>query len=87
LEYAFGSWGYTVLRTVYTPESDVLFPAAIERLKRYMHCQCHYRRFPGFGPFCESSKITFTEPNDEMCRRFYLDVVADEANLAPLGGG
>jgi hypothetical protein len=27
--YASGSWGYTILRTVYTPESDTLFPAMI----------------------------------------------------------
>ena len=31
LEYGAGSWGYTVLRTVYTPESDALFPTATTR--------------------------------------------------------
>jgi hypothetical protein len=83
--YAHGSWGYTVLRTVYTPESDTLFPAAIERLKKYVHFWCHYGRFPSYGEYAESRAIAFAEPNDEISRRFYLDVIEDEG-LADLDG-
>jgi hypothetical protein len=84
--YAHGSWGYTILRTVYTPESEVLFPAAIERLKRYVHYRCHYSRFTSYGALCEKFRIDFAEPNEEMSRRFYLDVVEDPKGLAHLDG-
>ncbi len=82
--YATGSWGYTVLRTVYTPESDALFPAAIERLKRYVHYWCHALRYPSYGERGESKVIHSTERNDELYRRFYLDIIEDKAALANL---
>ena len=82
--YGHGSWGYTVLRTVYTPESDVLFPIAMERLKRLVHYWCHYNRFPAYGAFCERERIDYTEPNDQLARRFFLDVVEDREGLAHL---
>ena len=34
--HAQGSWGYTVLRTAYGPESDTLFPTALAGLKSYI---------------------------------------------------
>ncbi|KAA8644581.1 uncharacterized protein ATNIH1004_008786 [Aspergillus tanneri] len=30
-------WGYIIYRTVYTPESDELFPAPLSKLDRYIH--------------------------------------------------
>ena len=85
--YAAGTWGYTVLRTVYTPESDALFPAAIERLKRYVHYLCHHFRFPAYGPLCEREKVDFAEPSEELFRRFYVDVVEDREGLGHLDSG
>ena len=84
--YAHGSWGYTVLRTVYTPESDALFPAAMERLRKHVRFWCHEGRFPSYGERAEQKQITFAEPNDELVRRFHLDVVEDRERLAGLDG-
>lgn len=30
------TWGFTILRTVYTPESDTAFPIAVQTLHRWM---------------------------------------------------
>lgn len=83
---AHGSWGYTVLRTVYTPGSDALVALALDRLKRYVHFWCHHDRFPAFGARCEERRCDFAEPNDELFRRFYLEVVEDREGLAHLDG-
>jgi len=84
--YAHGSWGYTVLRTVYTPQSDALFRAAMERLRKYVRFWCHEGRFPSYGERAEQKQITFAEPNDELARRFHLDVIDDRERLASLDG-
>ncbi|KAK3899426.1 hypothetical protein C8A05DRAFT_18140 [Staphylotrichum tortipilum] len=82
-----GSWGFTVLRTVYTPESDVLFPLAMERLRRVVQYWCHYTRFPGIGASCEEWKVVDGSWNDEVFRRFWLDVVEDREGLGGLDSG
>ncbi|KAH8896327.1 hypothetical protein GQ53DRAFT_761253 [Thozetella sp. PMI_491] len=79
--YARGSWGFTIFRTVYGPESDAQFLAAIEKLKRWVWYDCHYTRFPLFGPVGEERAITYGEPNEELARRVYFDVIEDK-NLA-----
>lgn len=78
--------GYTVPRTVYTPESDTLFPVAIDKLKRYIHYASHFKRFPMFGARCQVICIAHAEPNDEISRRFYLDIIEDKTNLKKLDG-
>ncbi len=85
--HGYSSWGYTVLRTVYTPESDALFPVAMERLKRLIRYWCHYTRFQAYGAYCEESKIDYAEPNEELFRRCFLDVVEDREGLAHLDSG
>jgi hypothetical protein len=85
--YAHGTWGYTMLRTAYTPESDALFPIALERLKGQVRYWCHYTRFLSFGPLCEENRVDFDEPNEELLRRFYLEVIEDRDGLAHLDGG
>ncbi|KAL2193944.1 hypothetical protein P885DRAFT_63492 [Corynascus similis CBS 632.67] len=85
--YAHGLWGYTILRTVYTPESDALFPVAMERLKRLVHYWCHYTRFPAFGALCEEWRVDYAELNEELFRRCFLDVVEDREGLAHLDSG
>jgi len=84
--HAHGSWGYTVLRAVYTPGSDALFAAAVERLRRYVRFWCHQGRFRSYGERAEQLQIAFAEPNDEIVRRFHLDVVEDRERLAGLDG-
>ena len=84
---ASGAWGYTVLRTVYTPESDALFPAMVERVKRLVRYWCHHFRFPAFGPLCERDRVDFAEPSDELFRRFHLDIVQDREGLGHLDSG
>jgi hypothetical protein len=79
--HGWGGWGYAVLRTVYTPESDVLFPLAMERLKAVVRWWVHYYRFPMFGPACEQRKVLDTRWNDEVADRFWLDVVEDKEGL------
>lgn len=65
--HAQGSWGYTVLRTAYSAESDALVPLTLDRLKRYMHYFCHYGRFLGLGALCEEWRVDFSGPNEESC--------------------
>lgn len=76
--HADGSWGYTILRTTYTPESDALFPVALGRLTSYIQWWCRYLRF------CEESGVGFADTNEEVCRRLYFDVVDDRDGLAHL---
>jgi hypothetical protein len=78
------SWGYTILRTAYTPESDALFPIALDRLKSQVRYWCHFTRFRGFGAMCEESRVDFDEPNEELLRRFYIEVVEDWEGLRGL---
>lgn len=84
--HAHGSWGYTVLRTAYTPEADELFHIAIARLKSYVHYWCHYDRFLSYGARCEERCVDFAEHCEEVFRRFHLDVVEDRESLAHLDG-
>jgi hypothetical protein len=81
------SWGYTILRTAYTRESDELFPIALERLMNQVHYWCHYTRFPAFGLVCAENRVDFDEPNKELLRRFYLEVVEDREGLGHLDSG
>ena len=82
--YGWGSWGFTVLRTVYTPESDALFPVAMQRLRGIVRYWCHYTRFPFLGPACARAKIHDAGPNEELFRRCFLDVIQDRDGLAHL---
>jgi hypothetical protein len=85
--YATGSWGYTLLRTVYTPESDVIFSEAIERLKLWVRYALHRHRFPSFGERAQSLAVTEDAPHEELWRRFHLDVIEDEEKLSQLDHG
>ena len=66
---------------VYTPESDVLFPVAMERLRGLVRYWCHFTRFPAFGASCDEGKVVDGEWNEEVARRFWLDVVEDREGL------
>ncbi|KAI4601906.1 hypothetical protein KJ359_010772 [Pestalotiopsis sp. 9143b] len=72
------SWGLTIFRTVYTPESDEAFPQALERLKQRAHLyavgELAVKRLPNQNPLDPA-------PNEELARRFHCDVVEDAALL------
>ncbi|KAK6224552.1 hypothetical protein QIS74_02879 [Colletotrichum tabaci] len=71
IDYASGSWGYTVLRTTYSDESDRLWPAAMDKLKRWVtEYFVHLNRLI-------TNKLDGTL-NDEVARRFVLEVVETE---------
>ncbi|KAK4041885.1 hypothetical protein C8A01DRAFT_34134 [Parachaetomium inaequale] len=85
---AHGSWGYTILRTAYGPESDALFAVALERLKSQVYWWGnHTGRFSAFGALCEEYRVDYDEPNQELFRRFYVEVIEDKEGLAHLDGG
>ncbi|KAK7911780.1 hypothetical protein PG985_014261 [Apiospora marii] len=82
--YARGSWGYTILRTVYTPESDDLFPSAIAKLEKWLRqYYLHIGRFPMWGEQGEADhqKMADGSINDELGRRFRVELVQDAQKL------
>ncbi|KAK1761701.1 hypothetical protein QBC33DRAFT_582207 [Phialemonium atrogriseum] len=60
-----GLWGYTILRTVYTKESDALFPIAIGKLPSKM----------------ATDQKSNGSVNEELGRRFRVEVVEDKDKL------
>ncbi|KAF3807195.1 hypothetical protein GCG54_00008650 [Colletotrichum gloeosporioides] len=70
--YAEGSWGYTVLRVVYTQESDELWPIALQKLNRWI------TRY-----FIHGNRLIKNKPNgeinEELARRFVLKAVKNKA--------
>ncbi|KAK7993989.1 MCM2/3/5 family-domain-containing protein [Apiospora arundinis] len=78
-----------VLRTVYTPESDDLFPSAIAKLECWVReHHLHINRFPMFGEKGRAKHKSDGSLNDELARRFRVDLVQDEnrLNLPRLSG-
>lgn len=72
------TWGFTIFRTIYTPESDERFARAVEELnqlaREYVFDDLSGPREPGQEPFDP-------RPNEELARRFYCDVIQDAATL------
>ncbi|KAK2777867.1 hypothetical protein CKAH01_11913 [Colletotrichum kahawae] len=70
--YAEGSWGYTVLRVVYTQESHALWPIALQKLNLWI------TRY-----FIHVNRLIKNKPdgqiNEELARRFVLEVVENKA--------
>ncbi|KAK7959302.1 uncharacterized protein PG986_004156 [Apiospora aurea] len=73
----------TILRTVYTPESDALFPAAIAKLKRWIRqYYVHKTRFsPWGGEKGEASHKPDGCINAEIARRLRFDILQDAEEL------
>ncbi|KAK6836180.1 hypothetical protein PG987_006675 [Apiospora arundinis] len=77
-----GSWGYTILCTVYTPESNDLFPSAISKLERWVREHpLHINRFPMFGEKGRAKHKSDGSLNDELARCFRFELVQDEKRL------
>jgi hypothetical protein len=74
-------WGFTIFRTVYTPDSNEAVTEALERLAVYAKyfvtkgAQLHPRVRRGEGQFN-------TRPNEELISRYYNELVQDEESLA-----
>ena len=65
----------------------MLFPVALESLKRLVRYWCHCTRFPYFGAAYEEEKDDddeYAEPSEESFYRFLLDVIEDREGLAHL---
>ncbi|OBT80372.1 hypothetical protein VF21_00740 [Pseudogymnoascus sp. 05NY08] len=66
--YAEGSWGYTVLRTTYSDESNTLWPIALENLRRWVtQYFVHLNRL--------ATNSSDSSVNEELGRRFILEEV------------
>ncbi|KAK8021785.1 hypothetical protein PG990_006923 [Apiospora arundinis] len=74
--YARGSWGYT--------KSDDLFPSALAKLEIWVRqYHLHINRFPMWGKRgeAEHEKLSDGSVNDELGRRFRVELVQDETRL------
>ncbi|KAH8807239.1 hypothetical protein F5884DRAFT_788812 [Xylogone sp. PMI_703] len=71
------TWGFTIFRTVYTPESNTQFPLFLEKLDAYVKYSIDEDLRP--APFmAPSGEPPFDpRPNEEMKRRYTNDVVED----------
>ncbi|KFY32426.1 hypothetical protein V493_00218 [Pseudogymnoascus sp. VKM F-4281 (FW-2241)] len=78
--YAEGSWGYTVLRTTYSDESNTLWPVGLENLKRWVtQYFVHINRL--------ATNKSDGSVNEELGRRFILeevDVDSEKLNVPDL---
>ncbi|KFZ12468.1 hypothetical protein V502_07060 [Pseudogymnoascus sp. VKM F-4520 (FW-2644)] len=81
VRYAEGSWGYTVLRTAYSDESDTLWPIGLENLRRWVtQYFVHLNRL--------AANKSDGSVNDELGRRFIIeevDVDSEKLNVPDLG--
>ncbi|OBT50514.1 hypothetical protein VE04_08766 [Pseudogymnoascus sp. 24MN13] len=71
------TWGFTVFRTVYTPQSDVQFPLFLSKLDVYVknNIDDELRSDRFSGPSTEP--LFDSGPNEEMKRRYANDVIED----------
>lgn len=65
------SWGVTIFRTVYTPESDVAFPVIVERINEFMRSY-----FLGIG-----QQPPEPEADREMLSRHVNTIIEDKTTL------
>ncbi|PQE05803.1 50S ribosomal L17 protein [Rutstroemia sp. NJR-2017a BVV2] len=64
------TWGFTIFRTVYTPQSDAQFQSFLSKLNSYVKDYV-FRDLNSPGPPYDSA------PNEELMRRFVNEVVED----------
>ncbi|KAK1767499.1 hypothetical protein QBC33DRAFT_586891 [Phialemonium atrogriseum] len=70
IAYARGPWGYTVLRTTYSDESDALWPIALEKLRRWVVQYFIYYNYL-------ATNKNDSSVNDELGRRYIVEVLED----------
>lgn len=72
------TWGFTIYRTVYTPESDAMFPKVLDRIREYVErivyadIKMWRKKHPCEDPLDPT-------PNDELMKRYQNDVIEDPA--------
>ncbi|KAF4482118.1 hypothetical protein CGGC5_v010001 [Colletotrichum fructicola Nara gc5] len=71
LTYAQASWGYTILRTAYSEESNALWQEVIEKMKRWV------TQYLVYIDYLRSNKSD-ASVTKEIARRFAVDVVEDQ---------
>ncbi|CAI0651010.1 unnamed protein product [Colletotrichum noveboracense] len=69
--YAQGSWGYTILRTAYSEESNALWQVVLEKMKRWV------TQYLVYIDYLRSNKSD-ASVTKEIARRFAVDVVEDQ---------
>ncbi|KAK7953156.1 hypothetical protein PG996_014053 [Apiospora saccharicola] len=75
-------WGYTILRTVCTPESDDLFPVVIAKLELWIRqYYVHMSRFPLWGEKGEAQHKPDGCVNEEVGRRLRFDILQNARDL------
>lgn len=73
------TWGFTILRTVYTPESDTLFASTLEALHRWV---VYLLRLEAYDPHDRSLATPMrTEPFEEFVSRLRNDIIEDKEQL------
>ena len=76
------SWGLTIFRTVYTPESDESFPRAVENFfslaKEFALGELSVQR-------ARFESALDPSPNEALAKRFYCDIVEDAGSLDGAG--
>ncbi|KAH7309115.1 hypothetical protein B0I35DRAFT_441471 [Stachybotrys elegans] len=70
-------WGYTIFRTVYTPESNDAFPKAIERLNTYAKLWADSDILIRWT----SEEPKDPRPNADLASRWYNDIIQDRDTL------
>ena len=73
---------FQVFRTVYTEESNQLFPLAVEKLQRWItRWHVYTYCFRGYGERWKQWEIPNRSINDEIARRFRIEVIEDPNRL------
>lgn len=68
-----------VFRTVFTEESDRQFPIAMEKMQKWVtQYYLHYNRFCSWGEKGLRSEKTDGSVNDEIARRFRVELIEDK---------
>jgi hypothetical protein len=73
-------WGFAIYRTVYTPESDELFPKALAKLDAYVHIEIMADLYRDSLKEHSSSKPSFDpKPNQQIAERYENVILEDKA--------
>lgn len=76
------SWGLTIFRTVYTPESDESFPRAVDNFDMLAQGFALGEMFEERGP---REPALDPAPNEALADRFHSDIVEDASALDGAG--
>lgn len=71
------TWGFTIFRTVYTPQSDAQFSLFLAKLDAYVKSSIDYELRPSLFSALSTELPFDSSPNEEMKRRYANDVIED----------